>query len=100
MTAPDLAGLEHRIARILRVGVATSTTCLVAGLALWIAHQPAATRLLNAGLVVLMAVPISRIAASFFDAIHRKDRLLGWATALVLVMLILTALYALAARSG
>lgn len=95
MTVRELTGLEGAIGRILQLGVAASAVLLTTGLALWLAGANDALRLLNAGLVVLMAVPISRILASFVDALLRRDRLLGWATAIVLLILGLTIAYSL-----
>ena len=59
-------GLERIIGRVLLVGVATATACLVAGLALSFvpAMSHPADVLLSAGLVVLLATPIARVAAS------------------------------------
>jgi Protein of unknown function (DUF1634). len=98
MTQPDLSGLERIISRVLRTGVTASTACFAAGLALWIARLPFAVQMLDAGIIVLMAVPVTRILMSFVDAVHRRDRLLGWATAVVLVVLVLTTAYSLGAQ--
>ncbi len=95
MTNDSLSGLERRIGRILRLGVATSTGLLIAGLVLWLAQMPLAPKVLNAGLFVLIAVPISRILASFVDALRRRDHLLSGATAAVLLVLALTIAYSL-----
>ena len=96
MTRP-LSPLERRIALILRTGVIASTVTMAAGLVFWFA-DPAAIMLLNAGLIMLMAIPISRIAASLVDAIRRRDWLLTSATACVLVVLASTIAYSLRAR--
>jgi uncharacterized membrane protein len=95
MSDQELSPLERIISRILRAGILASTVCFAAGLALWIAGRPVAVQVLNAGLIVLMAVPIARILMSFVDAVRRRDRLLGSATALVLVILALTVVYSL-----
>jgi len=95
MTQPDFSRLEHRIAGILRIGIAASAICFVVGLVLWTTGRGPAVRVLDAGLVALMCVPISRIGASFVDAVRRRDRLLAWSTALVLVMLALTTVYSM-----
>ena len=96
MTRP-LSPLERRIGRILRTGVLASTVTLGAGLVRWFA-DPASVTLLHAGLILLMAIPIARIAASLVDAIQRRDWLLIWATAGVLVVLASTIAYSLIAR--
>jgi uncharacterized membrane protein len=96
----ELSTLEDRIGRILRLGVLACTTVLSIGLLLWFAGARAAVHLLDAGLVLLMTIPIARILASFADAIHRRDRLLSWATAAVLLILSLTIAYSLLMNSG
>lgn len=93
-----LSRLETIVGRILRTGVAGSMAFLAAGLIAWAAGSGSAARVLNAGLIVLMAVPVSRIAASFVDAVRRRDRLLASATAIVLAVLALTIVYARAAQ--
>lgn len=97
MTKEELRGLEAAIGRILRFGVAASAVLLTSGLVLWLSEADNAGAVLNAGLVVLMAVPIARILASFADALVRRDRLLGWATGIVLLVLGLTIAYSLRA---
>jgi hypothetical protein len=42
-----------------------------------------------------MAIPIARILASFLNSIRRRDRLLSWSTAAVLVVLSVTIAYSL-----
>jgi uncharacterized membrane protein len=91
----ELASLEDRIGRILRVGVIGSTTALTIGLVLWFTGAGIAGRLLDAGLILLMMIPIARIFASFLDAVRRRDRLLSWATSAVLVTLSITIAYSL-----
>ena len=95
MTTGELSRLERRIGLILRLGVGLSAGLLAVGLVLWLVEAQAAPRLLNAGLIVLMAVPISRILASFADALSRRDRLLAWATGIVLAILAFTIAYSL-----
>ena len=93
MTRP-LSPLENRIALILRTGVMISMAILGVGLVFWFVN-PAAVTLLNAGLVLLMAIPVSRIVASLVDAIRRRDWLLTAATAGVLIVLASTIAYSL-----
>ena len=97
-TDVDLSRLERQIGRLLRVGVAVSATALGAGLVLALAGVPLARPLLNAGLVVLMAIPFTRIVASFADAVRRRDRLLAGSTAIVLCVMLLSLVYALHVR--
>jgi uncharacterized membrane protein len=90
----ELSALEDQIGRILRLGVGVSTAVLAMGLALWLTGGPSAG-LLKAGLILLMAIPIARILASFLNSIRRRDRLLSWSTAAVLVVLSVTIAYSL-----
>lgn len=95
MSVGELSKLEDRIGRILRLGVVGSTAVLTIGLALWFAGTAGADALLKAGLVLLMAIPIARILTSFLDAVRRRDRLLSWSTAAVLLILSVTIAYSL-----
>jgi len=90
MSEDDLSRLEHQIRRVLRIGVVLTGATLVIGLGLYFVGWPGATPLLNAGLILLMAIPVSRIIASFVDAVRRRDHLLIWSTAFVLVTMTLT----------
>ena len=54
-----------------------------------------ASWLLRLGLAIPMAIPVTRIAASFFDAMRRRDALLASSTAIVLLVMALTLLYSL-----
>jgi uncharacterized membrane protein len=98
VSQPDLSRLEHQIGSVLRVGVALSAGALIVGLALFFAASPWAGALLNAGLVLLMAIPVTRIIASFIDGCRRRDWLLVWATAFVLVVMAATLAYSLRNR--
>lgn len=86
---PDFDRLERLIAGVMRGGVALSSSILVAGLVLAFAGAPAATAVLNAGLIVLMLIPATRIVVSLVDAVVRKDSLLGLATLFVTILLTL-----------
>ena len=68
MDTPDLARLEEQIGRLLRVGVVLCAAALGLGLALAFAGSAWASPLLRIGLAILLAIPVTRIAASFFDA--------------------------------
>jgi len=95
VSEPDLSRLEAQIRRVLRIGVALTAVALVAGLLLTVVHNPAADRVLDGGLILLIAIPVTRIVASLADAIRRDDRLLAWATAIVLSVMMITLLHAL-----
>jgi uncharacterized membrane protein len=98
MPEPELLRLEHQIGRVLRIGVALSAAALAMGLVLAIGGIDAGNTVMRAGLILLMAIPITRILASFVDAIRRGDRLLSSATAFVLVVMILTVVYSVQLR--
>jgi uncharacterized membrane protein len=93
MPDPELSRLEHQIGRLLRLGVALSATALALGLMCAVTGIGAGDAIMRGGLVLLMAIPITRIAASFVDAVRRGDRLLAGATAFVLVVMALTVVY-------
>ncbi len=84
----DLTRLEHQIERFLRFGVIAVAVLLAAGLVLSFAGRPVAGHWsLNAGIVVLMGIPATRVIASFIDALRRADRLLAWSTGIVMTIL-------------
>jgi uncharacterized membrane protein len=95
---PDpLARLERTLGRILVTGVVVSALLLAGGLALWLAHPSAAgLRLLNAGLIVLMATPILRVLVSFAEYVRIRDWIFAGATVIVLIELGLAAGLAIA----
>ena len=93
MILERLTRLETWIARLLKVGVAVSATTLMIGLIFWAVGVDATQVVLRAGLVLLMAIPVTRIVASFVDAVRRRDRLLSWTTAVVLLIMMATILY-------
>jgi uncharacterized membrane protein len=82
--------LERVLARILRVGVLVSSACLLAGLAFSYAPLPAAVgaAFLRAGLVLLLATPITRVAASAVSYLVSRDWLFVGLTTVVLVELL------------
>ena len=95
MDTADLSRLEEQIGRLLRVGVVLCAMALGLGLVLAFAGNAWASSLLRVGLAILMAIPVTRIAASFFDALRRRDALLAFSTAIVLLVMALTLLYSL-----
>lgn len=93
MSAPanstsGLSRLEGVVGAILRAGVLLSAIAMVAGLVMTAMGWPNASRVLNAGLIVLMMIPSARIIASLIDAIYRKDKLLALATGYVTLVVI------------
>ena len=93
MPDPQLSRLEHQIGRLLRVGVVLSAAALALGLACAAGGIGASDAIMRGGLVLLMAIPVMRILASFIDAVRRGDRLLSGATAFVLIVMALTVVY-------
>lgn len=98
MPEPELSRLEHQIGRVLRIGVALSAGALAVGLVMALAGIDAGNTVMRAGLILLMAIPVTRIVASFVDALRRGDKLLSSATAFVLVVMVLTVIYSLNLR--
>ena len=64
-----------------------------AGLVLTLLGIGGGDMLLGFGLMVLLFIPVARIAASFEDAIRRRDALLALCTALVLLTMTATLIY-------
>jgi uncharacterized membrane protein len=98
--AESLGDLERQLGRLLIGGVIVSALLLAAGLALWLRDPGGAStvRLLDAGLIALMATPILRVVVSFAEYVRRRDWFFVAMTMLVLAELTLTV--AVAFRSG
>jgi hypothetical protein len=62
---------------------------LAAGLALWVADHTsgAAARLLMAGLIGLLLMPLLRLLSAIVSAVRERDWILLWATLIVLAIL-------------
>jgi uncharacterized membrane protein len=88
MSTPD-ALLEQRLGTILRIGVYVSTACLAVGLvwSLAIGVTPMAVLMMNAGLVILMATPVARVATSVVQYALERDWTFVALTSLVLIEL-------------
>ncbi len=90
MDRADDVSLEERLGAILRVGVYASSICLAAGLLLSLAVPSIATLagwLMTAGLVMLMATPVARVAVSVVVYGLQRDWTFFTLTALVLLEL-------------
>jgi uncharacterized membrane protein len=89
MMATDTADarLERVVGRVLRVGVRASTACLVIGLVLSLFLHPssAGSTLMTVGLLILMATPVARVAASIAEYASERDWLFVALTTLVLL---------------
>lgn len=94
MSDDNLARLELQIGRLLSFGVIASAAMLIAGLIVGVVRgEAAAAPVLRAGLMLLTAIPATRILASFADAVRRRDRLLSISTGIVLAILLSTVVY-------
>ena len=84
------ARLEQIIRRILRVGVTVSSVLLAIGLvSSFIAPgAPASALLLTMGLMILMATPVTRVAASVIEYAVERDWLFVALTGIVLLEII------------
>jgi uncharacterized membrane protein len=95
-TSTQTARLERVIGLVLRGGVVASSVCLMAGLVLSLAGvEPAATVLLNAGIIVLLATPVSRVVVSTVEFVVERDWPFATLTFIVLLELIASAVAAL-----
>jgi len=92
--------LERTLGRLLAVGVTISSVALGAGLAvaLTLGTGAVATFLLTAGVLVLLATPITRVAVSSIGYARRRDWLYVVLTLVVLAELIASILAAVRGR--
>jgi len=81
--------LETAVGRVLRIGVATSSLCLAAGLGLSMVPSAAGPGhlLLNAGLIILMATPVGRVVISVGEYVLERDWVFVVLTTIVLLEL-------------
>ena len=98
--ASSLDRLEIHLGRLLVTGVLASAVLLASGLAhsLFNPQSGAAVWLLNAGLIVLMATPMMRVAVSFAEYVRMRQWLFAGVTIVVLLELSLAVLVALSRR--
>jgi uncharacterized membrane protein len=92
--------LEAAIARVLRLGVLTSSACLGAGLVITLASGSTglAGGLLTVGLVILLATPAARVVVSTIIYARERDWLFVALTLTVLAELIASSIAARASR--
>jgi uncharacterized membrane protein len=88
---------EHLLGGVLTAGVWLSALCLIAGLALTELNRaadrpegPVPHRLLDVGLIILMATPIARVLVSLFDEIRLRHWVFALITFAVVVLLAAT----------
>lgn len=98
--SPSLERLEAHLGRLLVSGVIVSAALLALGLGLWLADPQSVTafRLLNAGLLVLMATPMMRVVVSFAEYVNMRQWFFAGVTVLVLLELSVTVIVALSRR--
>lgn len=84
--------LELALGRWLRAGSLTSTALLAVGLAGWVAgaRGPFSEWAFHAGLTVLMATPVGRVAVSVVEYARERDWFFLAATSTVLAILAAT----------
>lgn len=85
MTRPH--DIEIVLGRVLSIGTRISTALLVAGLLVAIVSPGGGHRLLSAGLLVLIATPIARVAVSLVEFARNHEWWFVLCTAFVLTLL-------------
>jgi uncharacterized membrane protein len=95
-----LARLEYHVGRLFVVGVTVSAALLAIGLALFLVAPdlPATARLLDAGLLVLMATPMLRVLLSVVEYVRMRDWFFVSTTLAVIAELSVTLVSALRLR--
>jgi uncharacterized membrane protein len=90
--------LEQLIGIVFRVGITVSSTCLAAGLLLSLSGMAgaAAALLLQAGLLVLLATPATRVVVSVVEYVIERDWTFTLLTLIVLAELVASAFAAMA----
>ena len=90
MNPPATDRLERSLGKILAAGVLASTGLLAAGLLLQLVGvgPSTAAALTNAGLIVLMATPVARVAVSVIEYSLERDWLFAMLTTTVLIILL------------
>ena len=88
-SSKDDRRFESSLGRLLGIGVLASTACLAAGLVLTLLRPAGGPQraLLTTGLLLLMATPIARVAASAITYTRRRDWVFATLTAIVLLEL-------------
>jgi uncharacterized membrane protein len=89
MTPHDTHATERTLGRLLSVGTQLSTIVLAIGLVLALLRAgPTASWLLHAGLVVLIATPVLRVAVSILTFAAQREWRFVIFTTIVLLLLI------------
>lgn len=77
--------------RLLRVATWAAAGLLLAGLIAWVAGAAAATPIMHAGIMLLMATPVVRVVMALVEYLRERDWLFAALTAIVLACLALPA---------
>jgi uncharacterized membrane protein len=82
--------LERTIGKVLRIGVAASSACLAAGLALSLlgVAPGVGSALLQIGILVLLCTPAARVVISTIEYVSQRDWPFATLTAIVLLELL------------
>jgi uncharacterized membrane protein len=87
MASPADSRLEQLLARVLWTGVLASSVFLVLGLLLSMGNPSVGVPWLGLGLIVLLATPVARVAASAVSYVIQRDWLFAVLTMIVLLEL-------------
>ena len=85
--------MERLAGGLLLGGVWIASGLLVSGLVMWLIGAATAGPLLNAGLVILMATPVLRVALSIAEYARLRDWLFVATAGAVLAILVLSVVY-------
>lgn len=86
--------MERRIGQLLLAGVLLAALCLVAGLAMWMAAaEGSGSTVINAGLMILMATPVLRVALSVVEFARTREWLFAATATVVLAILVASVVY-------
>lgn len=90
MTQGEPHDTERTLGRVLTIGTRTSTGLLALGLVLWVVlgPRPEVRGLMSAGLLVLMATPIARVAVSTVEFARGREWWFVLCTTFVLALLL------------
>jgi uncharacterized membrane protein len=91
----QLYTFEETLGRLLVTGVILSAALLALGLIVWLTGAGAGHWLMMAGLVLLMATPIARVALSVVEYVRLGDWVFSITTLIVLMVLLTSVLVAL-----
>jgi hypothetical protein len=85
--------MERWVGRLLLLGIMAAFLCFAIGIGLWLAGAAAATPLLDAGIVILMATPFVRVLASGLEFAAARDWFFALAATAVLAILLASLVY-------